>query len=58
MIVASECRKNAEDCLRLAREAKDQRTKTVLVNIARSWEALAGQHERLAASADFDRKQA
>jgi hypothetical protein len=56
MIVPSECRKNAEECTLLAREAKDQRSKTVLLNLARSWEALAGQYQRLAEAAEYDRK--
>jgi hypothetical protein len=58
MIVPSECRKNAEECLRLAHEANDERRKTLLLNLARSWGALAGQYERLEAASEVDRKQA
>jgi hypothetical protein len=56
MIVPSECRTNAKECLRLARETEDQRRKTLLLNLARTWEALAGQYERLAEAAQYDRK--
>jgi hypothetical protein len=36
--------------MRLSCEEKNLRRKTVLLNLARSWETLAGQYERLEAS--------
>lgn len=58
MIAPSECRKNAQECTRLAREAETSPRRTVLANMARTWEALAGQTERLEALAECDRRRA
>ena len=43
---AAEYRRNASDCLRIAQELTEPKTKTVLVNMASAWMRLVDQAEK------------
>ena len=47
MTPATECRVNANECLRQAKAATDPKLKAALLSVARTWTALAIQIDRL-----------
>ena len=49
MTSAAECRKYAEECVRLARSAANAKLKGHMLSMARTWNALAAQIERMEA---------
>lgn len=46
MTSAAECRKNADECMRLAGAAANAKLKGHILSMARTWTALAVQIER------------
>jgi hypothetical protein len=47
MLSAAECRRHVIECARLARAAKTKKQQDIIFSMARSWETLAEQAERL-----------
>jgi hypothetical protein len=47
MLSAAECRRHVVECARLARAAKSKKQQDIIFSMARSWETLAAQAERL-----------
>ena len=47
IISATECREHVIECARLARAAKTKKQRDIIFSMARSWETLAEQADRL-----------
>ncbi len=47
MLTPAQCRKNASECARLARDAHTGTQRDILFDMARTWETMAKQAERL-----------
>ncbi len=47
MLAPAQCRKNASECARLARDAHTGTQRDILFDMARTWETMAKQAERL-----------
>ena len=47
MLTAAQCRENAAECANLARDAHARKQRDILFDMARTWETMAKQAERL-----------
>ena len=56
IITAAECRERVIECARLARGAKTKKQRDIIFSMARSWETLAEQADRLERQKALDAK--
>jgi len=47
MLTAAQCRSNTAECASLARDALTRKQRDILFDIARTWETMAKQADRL-----------